>query len=197
MALDDTPRLGCGRSIDQIWAGMEQPPTAHEQHCQQCQTAKAQLERLQKATRTLAHNDQQDPELKPRTRVTNGIMDVARAEVRRGRRLLVRTTENGTIEISEQALISLIRVAATKVPGIHSRRCRIEIDAGTGSQTEKSWCPVPATRVVINLRVAAAAGIEIPAAVKALREQISKILPASMGVKAGAINITVEDLYDV
>jgi uncharacterized alkaline shock family protein YloU len=204
MALDEVPRLGCGRSIDGIWATIDRPPTAHEEQCEQCQTARARLQRLSKATRSLRESDLHDPTLKPRPGIKNAIMDVARAKVRRGSRILLRSSENGTTEISEQALSSLIRSAAAAVPGVHSRRCRIEIGSAAASVADEDHPPGTTDtaandgpRLIINLRVAAAPGIVIPRTVAALRHEISHAIPASVGIDAGTVNITVEDLYDV
>ena len=180
-----------------FWAGIDQPPTGHEEHCPQCQAARTRLQRLQEATRAWRESDLHDPELKPGPGLTNAIMDVARAEIRRGKRLLVRTTEHGTIEISEQALSSLIRRAATAVPGIHSRRCHIEISPLRVNRAESTPTGSTDTQLIINFRVATAAGIDIPRAVDALRRHISSSLPAALGITAETINITVEDLYDV
>lgn len=188
MALEDTRRLGCGRSIDQIWAGMDQPPTSHEEHCELCQAAKARMLKLKDATVALRESDLHNPEMTLPAERTNSIMALARAEARRSKRLVLRGTEYGTVEISEQALSSLIRLAAAAIPGIHSRRCRIEVqsDAEMGS-----------THLTINLRVATASGIDIPATVEGLRQKINKAIPAGVGIDAGTVNITVEDLYDV
>lgn len=188
MALEQAPRLGCGRSIDQIWAGMDQPQTAHEESCEQCQAARARLQKLMEATRALRESDLQDPGMQLSRGLTNAVMDVARAEARRSKRLVLQGTEYGTIEISEQALSSLIRSAATAIPGIHSRRCRIEVRASAATE---------GTELTINLRVATAAGIDIPGTVEALRQAIGNIIQTGVGIDAGAINITVEDLYDV
>ena len=204
MALEDIPRLGCGRSIDRIWATIDRPPTAHEEECEQCQTARTQLQALSEATRSLCDSDLHDPALKPRPGIKNAIMDVARAEVRRGSRILLRNADNGITEISEQALSSLIRFAAAAVPGVHSRRCRIEIRsaaASLASADHPSGTTVDATdagpRLIVNLRVAAAPGIVIPVVAEALRHEISTAIPAGVGIGAGTVNITVEDLYDV
>ncbi len=204
MALDEIPRLGCGRSIDGIWATIDRPPTAHEEQCEQCQTARTRLQRLSKATRSLRESDLHNPTLKPRPGIKNAIMDVARAKVRRGSRILLRSSENGTTEISEQALSSLIRSAAAAVPGVHSRRCRIEIRSTAASVADEDHPPGTTgtatnagPRLIINLRVAAAPGIVIPRTVEALRHEISNAIPASVGIDAGTVNITVEDLYDV
>ena len=178
MALDDTPRLGCGCSMDQIWAGIDQPPTVHEEHCEQCLRARARLHRLQEATLALAESDLADAELKPRPAITNAIM-------------------NGTIEMSEQALCSLIRLAATTIPGIHARRCLIEVHSSPEDLTEQVSKGADAPRLIINLRVATSAAINISLAVEELRRAIGKAIPAGVGVAADSINITVEDLYDV
>ena len=201
MALDDVPRLGCGRSIDSIWASINRPPTAHEEHCEQCQTARTRLERLSEATRSLRESDLHNPALKPRPGIKNAIMDVARAEVRRGSRILLRSAANGTTEISEQALSSLVRFAAAAIPGVHSRRCRIEIRsaaAGPAGEDHPSGTATTAgPRLIVNLWVAAAPGIDIPLMAEALRHEISTAIPAGVGIGAGTVNITVEDLYDV
>jgi uncharacterized alkaline shock family protein YloU len=204
MALDDIPRLGCGRSIDQIWATIDRPPNAHEERCDHCQTARSQLQRLSKATRSLRESDLQSLTLKPRPRIKDAIMDAARAKARHGSRILLRSADDGTTEISEQALNSLIRSAAAAIPGVHSRRCRIEIRSGAPGVADENH-PTGTTgastnagpRLIVDLRVAAAPGIVIPRTVEALRHEISNAIPASVGIGAGTVNITVEDLYDV
>ena len=203
MALDDIPRLGCGRSIDRIWATIDRPPTAHEEECEQCQTARTQLKRLSEATRSLRESDLSNPALKPRPGITNAIMDVARAEVRRGSRILLRSADIGTTEISEQALGCLIRFAAAAIPGLHSRRCRIEMHSAAGGLAgEDHLSGITGTtanaglRLIVNLRVVAAPGIVIPLTAEALRDEISNAIPAGVGIGAGTVNITVEDLYD-
>lgn len=204
MALDDIPRLGCGRSIDRIWATIDRPPTAHEEHCEQCRSARTRLQRLSEATRSLRESDLRDPALKPSPGIENAIMDVARAEVRRGSRILLHSADNGTTEISEQALSSLIRFAAAAIPGVHSRRCHIEMRSAAASaagEDHPSGTTGTATtagpRLIVNLRVAAAPGIVIPRTMEELRHEISNAIPAGVGIGAGTVNITVEDLYDV
>ena len=203
MALDDIPRLGCGQSIDRLWATINRPPTAHEESCIQCQTARTQLQRLREATRSLSESDLHNPALEPRPGIKNAIMDVARAEVRRGSRILLRSADNGITEISEQALSSVIRFAAAAIPGVHSRRCRIEIRpaadlAGEDHRVGTTGNAADAApRLIVNLRVAAAPGVVIPLVAEALRHEISNAFPAVVGIGAGTVNIIVEDLYDV
>lgn len=204
MALDDAPRLGCGRSIDRIWATIDQPPNGHEEKCEQCQAARARLNKLSKATRALRESDLHDAALKPRNGVKKAIMDVARAEGRRSRRILLHSNENGTTEVSEQALSSVIRFAARAIPGLHARRCHIEIHTTandpSGDDHPSGNTGTPAhigPHLIISLRVAVAPDIDIPRTVDALRQRIISAIPACVGVSAGTINITVEDLYRV
>ena len=44
MAIDEHPRLGCGRSIDEVWQNIDRPPDAHELACDQCRAARASLQ---------------------------------------------------------------------------------------------------------------------------------------------------------
>lgn len=204
MAVAEAPRLGCGRSIDRIWATIDQPATAHEQQCELCQAARDRLAKLGDATRSLRDSDLHDAALKPRPRVKDAIMEVARAEVRRGRRLLLHSKMDGTTEVSEQALSSVIRFAAAQVPGIHARRCHIDIYSTSDDGTGDAHLPInPDTgaeagpRLVVSLRVAVAPNIDIPRTVDSLRERISTAIAACVGINAGTINIIVEDLYNV
>ncbi len=201
MALEDVPRLGCGRSIDRIWTTVNQPPSPHEKTCEQCQAARARLQRLSAATRSLRESDLHDAALKPRSSVKTAIMNVARAEVRRGRRILLYSKENGTTEISELALGSVIRFAATAIPGVHARRCRIEIHSvardSSGNEHASGNPSVVDAHLIVSLRVAAASDIDIPQTVERLRQRIGTAISAAVGISAGPINITVEDLYDV
>lgn len=196
MALTDPPRLGCGRSIDQVWAGMGKPPTGHEAQCEQCQAARARLQKLDDATRAMRETDEHDPRLTPRAGLSGTIMAVARAEVRRGKSLGLRTNQIGSTEISEQALGSLVRSAAAAVPGIHSRRCHIDIREEAPQPTGNTGSTGHGRGLVINLRVASAAGLDIPLTADELRHEISNAIAAFIGIEAAIINITVEDLYD-
>jgi hypothetical protein len=194
MAIDETiPRLGCGRSIDEVWATINQPPTAHENGCAQCRTARASLAKLAKAARTLRDNDAEDASLQPRHAVKDAIMNLARAEVRRGSRLPVYRSEQGGIAISEQAIASVIWFGADALPGVRARRCRIHPDPDTAEDPRPGGTP----GILVNLRIAVASGTDIPVTAELLRQRIISMITAHIGLSAGAINISVEDFYDV
>ncbi|WP_426977768.1 hypothetical protein ACQCSU_01050 [Pseudarthrobacter sp. O4] len=193
MAIDETiPRLGCGRSIDEVWATISQPPTAHENGCAQCRTARASLAKLAEAARTLRDNDAEDPSLQPHHAVKDAIMNLARAEVRRGNRLPVYRSGQGGITISEQAITSVIWFGADALAGVRARRCRVHPDPDTADDTR----PAGTADISVNLRIAVASDTDIPGTAELLRQRIISMITAHVGLNAGAVNITVEDFYD-
>ncbi|MGY4541290.1 hypothetical protein ACVWY0_001199 [Arthrobacter sp. UYNi723] len=194
MAIDETiPRLGCGRGIDEVWASINQPPTAHENGCVQCRTARASLAKLAEATGTLRDNDAEDPSLQPHHGVKDAIMNLARAEVRRGSRLPVFRAEQGGITISEQAITSVIWSGADALPGVRARRCRVHPAPGTADDPRSDGT----ADIAVNLRIAVASGTDIPGTAELLRQRIISMITEHVGLNAGAVNITVEDFYDV
>ena len=108
-------------------------------------------------------------------------MQVARAEVRRGRRLQVRTDPGGSIEISEQTLSALIRFACDSVPGVRSRRCQ-------AAQRDD----------VLNVavRLAIRSGGSAPELADLVRARITAVVPARAGLSVGRIDLIIEDVYD-
>ncbi|MGF9664246.1 hypothetical protein AAIH25_20510 [Arthrobacter crystallopoietes] len=196
MALDDnTPRLGCGRSIDEVWATIDQPPDTHEQYCDRCRTARASLAQLSDATRTLRGHDEENPGLQPRSAVKDAIMKVARAEVRRGNRIPVHQAKQGVIELSEQAISTVIWFGADALPGVRARHCRVHSD--NPEIADNTGPPAGTAVLTVNLRIAVATGTYIPEAAHLLRQRITGMISAHVGLDTGTINIIVEDLYDV
>lgn len=200
MAMNEgKPRLGCGRLIDDLWASIDQPATIHERTCRDCQSARAALEHLEAVSRSMRERDRGDAALRPGSRVREAIMAVARAEVRRSRRVTLATTPLGTIDISEQALNGLIRFAASTLPGVRARRCAI-----LGSPTPQSSPEGPPSGVVVDggdvritLTVALSSQVGIPATMTLLRERVGTIVQAQTAITMQQIDIGVEDLYDV
>lgn len=200
----ERPRLGCGRDLDELWASIDEAPTEHERACDECRSARSALHHLASVTEFMRERDRQDPDLQPGSRVREAIMLVARAEIRRGRRTPLNTTVLGAIDISEQALTSLIRFAASTVPGVHARRCMISTadsashDRATDSRYGRgSPDPVDAHDIRITLRVALSSTTTIPAAMVLVRERVGAIVRAQTSITMKQINIVVEDLYDV
>lgn len=192
----DRPRLGCGRDLDELWASIDNEPSAHERTCNDCRSARSALHHLASVTESMRQRDREDPDLQPGNRVREAIMLVARAEIRRGRKAPLKTTAFGRIHISEQALTSLIRFAASTLPGVHARRCTITTMSSTGRRAAPSD-PVDVNDIRITLQVALASTVKIPATMNQLRERVGTVVQAQTSITMKQINIVVEDLYDV
>ncbi len=145
VSTDSTTRLGCGRDIDEVWASIDRPASAHEQQCVFCQEARASLARLAQVTAAQRRADADDPDLLPGPQVLTRVMEIARAEIRRGRRLpLDEQLDDGTVSdltVSEQTVAAVVRRAGDTVDGVQIRRCRVELDRPHRAD------PVPADQV--------------------------------------------------
>lgn len=200
MALDDHSVLGCGRTIEQVWANIEHPPTAHEAGCEHCTAARDSLHTLQQMTaqsRAAEQHADQDPdeELHPSARVRANVIAIARAEVRRARRIPVVTTEHGPILISEQTLLALIRAAIDSVPGMRARRLQLSHPSVHTNGPAAPDALVPALKQV-TCRVAVAPGVAIPAATATARDRVAAALARHLRLEPESVDIVVEDLYE-
>ena len=195
MALaNSTTRLGCGRDIDEVWEHADNPPDAHELECPDCRAARASLTDLNAATRDLRSRDQDDPNLHLSADLVSKITSIARAEVRRGRRIPLRRspsdTEEAELTVSEQAIATVIRHTCDESPDIEARRCHVEIaDDATGLDPD-------GVAIRIRLRISVAASTASPGRVEALRQQIIAAVDGSVGVTARIVDIDVEDVHD-
>lgn len=194
MAVNDDTRLGCGRTIDDVWAAVDQPPTLHEQHCEHCQRARASLTNLTVATTALRRHDEEH--LRPGPRVKSAVMNLVRAQVRRSQPIPLAVPEFGhaaELTISEQAVVAVVWTAADAIPGVRVRRCQVQL-APTGQRTGEPASLAVTLTVAVSVDVAVTTGI--PAAVPALQTRITQLLTAETGLDARTIHVTVEDVYD-
>jgi hypothetical protein len=196
MALDHstTTELGCGRDIDEVWANAGSLPDAHERTCPDCQAARASLRELNAATRDLRSRDQSDPELHLSGDLVSKITSIARAEVRRGRRIPLRnlpgTREDADLTVSEQAIAGIIRDTCDRFADIEARRCSVEIsDRRDGLDDET-------VAIRARLRISVAASTASPGRIEELREQVIAAVRDRVGVIAQVVDIDVEDVHD-
>lgn len=227
MALNDTPRLPCGRPVDQVWIDLESPPTPHEQGCVYCQAARRSLDDLTAATQALQKADDTNPDLQPSASMTANVMRVARAEVRRARRIpldepLTAASPDISLTISEQAVAAVIRhIADTSTEGAEARHCRIEVDLTTPAGTVTNNADAEdsavdsestassdvdsggvdgsgaATRLLVELTISLPAGKPLTTAADSLRTAIAHGVRDQLGLTTSRINIVVEDLHDL
>ena len=120
-------QLGCGRDIDEVWDRIGRAPDAHERVCPYCQAARADLAGLARATQAMRDDDTTNPDLEPSPGVLDRILAVARAEVRRGRRLPLDQPDadaTGVNTVSEQAVTAAIRRTGDQMREVQIRRWR-------------------------------------------------------------------------
>ncbi len=196
MAVRQANQLGCGREIDEVWDKVDLPPDTHEQSCPDCQAARESLTGLNAAAQEMARSDREDPLLQVDTAVFDHIVSIARAEVRRGRRLPLRQPAAGQsveeLTVSEQTVASIVRRLSDQIPGIETRRCRVELAEPTDGQDVAG---APATYLV-TLRVSASGAVAIPEMVDDLRRRVIAAITATIGVRVSTVNVIVEDLHD-
>lgn len=190
MALEHDPsRLDCGRRIDDVWESIDLAPDDHEVDCPSCRAARASLQQLAEVTEELRATDPAGDVLVPSTSVKDAIMRVARAEVRRGRRLPVVADELGSVQISEQTVSAVVRFACDSVDGVRARRCAVVVSPAVD--------PDAPSRVDVSLRMTVEASLSIPQVTDIVRARIDTVLAAQVGLRPRRIDLLVEDVYDV
>lgn len=188
----DDGRLGCGRTVAQVWERIDLPPDAHEAGCPDCTDARRSLRKLAAASQELRTTDQQDGRLQAPDAVLGRVLDVARAEVRRGRTLPLRQPEpetEPTLTVSEQTVASLVRRVADGDPSVEARRCTVV------ALDDEAVAGEPAA-LRVELRLSVAVSAAIPAVTARLREEIIDVVNSSVGVVVPRVDLIVEDVHD-
>ncbi|ADJ50836.1 hypothetical protein AMES_9010 [Amycolatopsis mediterranei S699] len=180
MAMTDY-ELPCARDVEQVWERLDAVGAGladeHELTCPHCRAARESLLALREATSELAAaEDAPSPDLFGR------IMSAVRAEVRRGSMVRLPTPEPGFVEVSEQAVASVLRYAADTVGGVRARRCRVRPVPG-GVEVELT--------LAVSLRNATGG-----AALAAVRERVTAAAAARVGLTLAKLDLLVADLFE-
>jgi len=126
--------LGCGRSLDEVWASVDAPLDRHERTCPYCQEARAILRELSAVTKEVTAADIANPALQVSVDTMAHIMTIARTEVRRGRVIPLQQpprdsegnpTGTTDLTISEVALATVVRQTSDRLDGAQVRRVHI------------------------------------------------------------------------
>ncbi|MFD3743334.1 Asp23/Gls24 family envelope stress response protein [Nocardia sp. NPDC058633] len=180
---DNDYLLPCGRGLEQVWERLDDGDTdAHESSCPHCAAARESLLTLRSATRELI--EEPDP---PPPDLFGRIMSAVRADVRRGRTLGVDTPHPGAIQVSEQAVAVVLRFAADTVDGVRARGCRVQ-----SSDTDENGEQVIAVDMSLSVRHG---GPSIDDIVSVVRARVGAAATARIGVRLGAFDVTVVDIY--
>ena len=196
-------QLGCGRSIDDVWDNITNPPTRHEMGCPYCRAARSDLAALNKATRDLYEQDTTDTDLQASPDVLDRVLAVARAEVRRGRRLPLDRVGPGRVSdltVSEQTVAALIRRTGDRTADIQIRRCAVDLSDETPpvdtDMTRSDAANIDPVQVEVSLRVSVSKKSPIVRAVNDLRRAIIDVVDREVGMIVSAVHVTVEDIHD-
>jgi len=180
-------RAGCGRPIDELWELLGTGPDEHARTCPYCLAALASLRTVAAATAALRQADIDDSTLRPQQSVKATIMQIARAEIRRGRRLPLRSgveesDAHLTLTISEQAVADVVRSVADEFEGVRARRCEVRATGTDGS-------------LAIVLRVSVGYGERIPVLTEVLRRAVQQGVLDRVGVEVASLDVAVEDVF--
>lgn len=190
MTDDTTPQLPCGRPADDIWQTIDQPPDEHTDNCPHCRSARARLANLHTATTQLRHADPTDQNLAPSESVKTNIMTIARAEVRRSRRIPLTHQNDPDLRISEQAVATVIRRAADRIDGVRARRCHITVIPAAAARPD----PAEPVTIQVQLGIATTPTAPIPQIHDRVRHSIVDALNNEAGVNTARVDLTVEDI---
>ncbi|WP_148058917.1 Asp23/Gls24 family envelope stress response protein [Bogoriella caseilytica] len=209
----DDLRLECGRDMDELWDGLGEPASSHERTCPACRRARAAMAPLAKATSQLRAQEHEEPAWEPGPQVLSRVMAVARAEVRRSKRLpldepegAVAPPERAPLTVSEQTVAAVARRAADSLAEVQVRRSRVELarasSAATGSATAAVAAagggptpPRPA-RVAVSLQISVALRAAIPDIARQVRERVRQAITAEVGVETVVVDINVQGVHD-
>ncbi|WP_146009012.1 efflux RND transporter permease subunit [Zhihengliuella halotolerans] len=177
----------CDRSEDDIWDRLDLPPDAHERACPHCTQQRERLRPLLEATRRWRTDPEETAEEDAALeRIRRSAMEGIRAEIRRGRRVRVKVSQRGPIDISVFVLNEVIRRAADSVEGIELGR------HGASSATDASGHPAVVCQVNVQMRPGERA-VDLS---NRLRAAVTDALAAELGVTPASVDITVEDIID-
>ncbi|KQU00189.1 hypothetical protein SANBI_002662 [Sanguibacter sp. 4.1] len=216
MAMSERPssRLACGRDMDAVWDRIGSPPDEHERGCPHCEQARRDLGELASLTALEREAERTAPGLEPDPAVLGRIMDVARAEVRRGRRFPLDEPEVSEpapeLTVSEQAVSASARRAGDAVPGVEVERCVVSLVVdGRGPwqaspagvldlrQGPDSYGRARPSRVEATLQITVPVSASIPAVAAEVRSSVRRRVSSEVGVDVVRVDIEVRDTRDV
>ena len=150
--------------------------------------------------------DDEDPELQAGPQVIARILEVARSEARRSRRLPLSKPRPGQVvdelTVSEQAVAAVVRRTGDRHGGLQVRRCSIDlVDARGAGRARVRRRRGPGRRgasdVRVSLRVSVGADVSIPLLSAELRSAVMAVVDREVGMNVVGVDIVVEDVHDV
>ncbi|MFF9582795.1 hypothetical protein [Streptomyces achromogenes] len=172
--------LPCGRLLSRAWEQARDAVPAADSHalsCPHCHEAVEGLAAVSAATRALHAED--TPGL---LALAARVMDIVRAEVRRGR-LLPLAGPGREPRIAERVAAKVLRRAADTVPGATAVTCRlVPVGEGTG--------------VRVTMTLAAALDHPLPERARQVRRSVLHSAGQDLGMAVTAVDIAVVDVLE-
>lgn len=212
MSEHPSTRLACGRDMDAVWDRIGEPPDEHERTCPHCGQARRDLGELASLTALERVSEREDPALEPDPAVLGRIMDVARAEVRRGRRFPLDEPEDSgpvpELTVSEQAVSASARRAGDAVAGVQVERCVVTLVDGprprstgpvgvlAGTEPD-SYRQTRPSQVEATLQITVPVSASIPSVAAEIRSSVRRRVSREVGVDVVRVDIEVRDTHDV
>ncbi len=191
---DEATVLPCGRDLAALWdreeegRGPEVSRPADDPHtdsCPHCAAAREDLTRLRESVRRDVQEDATDWEAAA-SRLTAGIMDVVRLELRPGRTLALGGMDEDAW-IYEAVAARTFRHAAELVPGVRAGSCRISPAPG----------PNPGARrpARVRIEVTAAMNLDLQPTADRIRRHIQQAAHRTLGMQITSVEVAVTDLH--
>ncbi len=203
----EVERLACGRILDDVFDRADEPADTHEQQCPYCQAARSSLRTLSEATDQIRAEDAADPTLQLNPARLTAILTIARAEMRRGRRIPLHQPRphagagqpgadrtDPSLTISEQSIAEAIRHAGDQIAGLETRRCFIEVTEPDGAPTRTD--PGRPSTIRARVTVSVSETSSVPALIAEFRARAMAAVSGEIGIIVAAVDVEVQDLHD-
>jgi uncharacterized alkaline shock family protein YloU len=200
-------RVPCGARLDdlleQVADGNPPADPAHQEACQYCREALAELAELWIPVRRLAAVDVTAP-----SSLTSTVMERVHAIAAHGWHAVL-TEQSGVTRVAAWVVAVIARRAAAGVPGVGTVLGQVTPPAAALDQVHAEYPPDQPSRaqraaaagigvagrpVVVGIAVTAAVGTPLPALAEQIRRRVGAEVRAMTGLSVSGVDVEVTDL---
>ncbi|MFE4633561.1 hypothetical protein ACFRJ1_09290 [Streptomyces sp. NPDC056773] len=197
--------LPCGRDLAELWDQQDRPRAGlepwsadpHTAECRHCAAALEDFARLRDAVRRDGQETGADWEADA-ARLTAGIMDVVRLELRPGRVLALGEADEDAW-MYEAVAARVFRTAAELVPGVRAGSCRISPTPSSDTQARtqahtQAWTPAR-TPAQVRIEVSVDITRDLQLTADLVRRGIAAAAEHELGMNIASIDVAVTDIH--
>ncbi|MFB6518891.1 hypothetical protein [Streptomyces sp. NPDC056401] len=193
--------LPCGRDLADLWdqqdrprAGLEPwPADPHTAECRHCGAALEDFARLRDAVHRDGQETRADWEADA-ARLTAGIMDVVRLELRPGRVLALGEADEDAW-MYEAVAARAFRTAAELVPGVRAGSCRISPTPSSHTQAHAQARTPARTPAQVRIEVSVDITRDLQLTADLVRRGIAAAAEHELGMNIASIHVAVTDIH--